>query len=1233
MKKHTLVITTLIVGIGLGAGCVLVATLIMKNGEQAEDGAGAEGRKPVTPPSTPDGDSPTDPGGQLAVTSGAAPGYVNDHACAECHQEIYDSYQQVGMANSFFRPRPNKLVEDFDTAAFVHKPSQRMYEMTRRDDALFFSRCQLDEEGNRINQFECRVDWVLGSGNHARHYLYQTASGELYQLPVAWYPQEKRWAMAPGYDNRFHEGVLRQVQRDCMFCHNAYPDVPEGSDVYAASHTFPKQLPEGIGCQRCHGPGAQHIVAAKADADAAEEHRSMIVNPANLDTQLRNDVCNQCHYQPSVTLTGLRRLGKADYSFRPGQPLADYQVGIDVAEKEKEASERFEINHHAYRLQQSRCFAESEGRLGCLTCHDPHHRVAAEDRASHYRSACVKCHALDDCTLRPEDHEKVKNIDVHDCATCHMPKRRTQDVVHAVMTDHFIGRSLPSGAQLAELQETKPVLKDLVFTDQQQSTDDGGSDVYRAVTMLRLSKFSHPAAANQLENLLATLDLSNVEPYLDLTMAQLKQRRYAAAERTAALTLERFPNHPLALEWRGAAFLSLDNSEAAEEQLGKALESKSARAEAHYNLGLLLLGGERAEEAIERLQRAIEIRPNMSLAWFYLGKAQRELGRQEKAVESFQRTLQIEPAHSRAYLELGQTLIALDRHDEARRYWQHGIQVAAQPQLLIEARQKAEFSAIKPILSDATSGPMLAPVRDTLVSIPLPDLTRLEESVAKQIQEFLDSFERSASETAGSDSALADAYGTLGQLYHAYELYEAGECCYVNAIRLAPNDPRAYHLIATLYQQAGQLTHAKTYFGLCIQLSPDNVPAVVRLGTVQLQMDQLADARDSFQRALSIESECAAALNGLGDVALREKKYAEAIPLFEDALKRVPGANTIHYSLAMAHRGLGDLEKAKSHLEKRGTVGIRPVDPLVDALPLLLQGERVYLIRGRMAFSAGRFGEAATAFAKAAEANPESVPALINLGTALIQLGKTDEAIERYRKAIECDPKNVTAHYNLGALMSQKGEHERAVEHFQLVVQAAPGDQVARRLLAGSMREAGKSDEAIQHLEQVMTETPDDEPALIDLSNLLVEMRQYKKAVDLLEKAHGRFADRGRTAYALARLLATCPDLTLRNGERAVELATKIVQAQPKPQHMETLALALAEAGRCKEAATIQKQLVAKAEELGNEELAARLKKDLVRYEKGKPCRPVVEAVSEQEESGANSKPTSAKRTAPKPDG
>ncbi len=55
----------------------------------------------------------TDPlaGRGYAVTGGAAPGYVDDQLCGSCHADLYRSYQEVAMARSFYRPRPENLVK------------------------------------------------------------------------------------------------------------------------------------------------------------------------------------------------------------------------------------------------------------------------------------------------------------------------------------------------------------------------------------------------------------------------------------------------------------------------------------------------------------------------------------------------------------------------------------------------------------------------------------------------------------------------------------------------------------------------------------------------------------------------------------------------------------------------------------------------------------------------------------------------------------------------------------------------------------------------------------------------------------------------------------------------------------------------------------------------------------------------------------------------------------------
>ena len=112
-------------------------------------------------------------------------GHVLDTDCQACHREIYDTYQSTGMARSFVRAGAGTAIEDFSRARGEHKPSQRHYSFSLEGDDYVFRRHQTDQSGNEINVFEQKVDWILGSGSKSRSYLYQTPSGELFQLPIA----------------------------------------------------------------------------------------------------------------------------------------------------------------------------------------------------------------------------------------------------------------------------------------------------------------------------------------------------------------------------------------------------------------------------------------------------------------------------------------------------------------------------------------------------------------------------------------------------------------------------------------------------------------------------------------------------------------------------------------------------------------------------------------------------------------------------------------------------------------------------------------------------------------------------------------------------------------------------------------------------------------------------------------------------------------------------------------
>ena len=226
-----------------------------------------------------DGPSTGDPDAadqaQLYI-AGSDAGYLPGDACIACHADVYETYQHNGMGRSFYRLQPGNIVEDFsENSTFYHEASDRYYQMIQRDGRYFQRRYQIGFDGLETNAVEKQIDYVLGSGNHSRTYLHRTVSGGLVELPLAWYSAEGGYlAMNPGYDRRNHDGFRRRVSYECIFCHTGYPELSEGADLSGSDPVFPETLPSGIDCQRCHGPGREHIEAVTAGSTAMYTFRA-----------------------------------------------------------------------------------------------------------------------------------------------------------------------------------------------------------------------------------------------------------------------------------------------------------------------------------------------------------------------------------------------------------------------------------------------------------------------------------------------------------------------------------------------------------------------------------------------------------------------------------------------------------------------------------------------------------------------------------------------------------------------------------------------------------------------------------------------------------------------------------------------------------------------------------------------------------------------------------------------
>jgi len=136
---------------------------------------------------------------------------------------------------------------------------------------------------------------------------------------------------------------------------------------------------------------------------------------------------------------------------------------------------------------------------------------------------------------------------------------------------------------------------------------------------------------------------------------------------------------------------------------------------------------------------------------------------------------------------------------------------------------------------------------------------------------------------------------------------------------------------------------------------------------------------------------------------------------------------------------------------------------------------------------------------------------------------------------------------------------------------------------------------------------PNNEEALLEEAKLLLRQKRYKQALDILEKGHAQYPQKGQTAVMLAYLLVASPQYDLRDGGRALELAQLIYKTTGLANHGALVALALGELGRCDEAIAWMRTMTDKAAQGGKPDLAEKLKAELSRYARSRSCRPTAE--------------------------
>ncbi len=429
---------------------------------------------------------------------------VGSQACRPCHPAIADAYAQTPMARSS-GPAPALPTAGFTAAGHRYKIS---------GNTLAF-----DQAGT------APIDYFVGSNSEGRTYL-QSSDGHLFELPVTWYARRAAYDASPGYQNNPDVQLNRAVEPSCLLCHASQVRPVLGTQNRYGDPPF---LEGGVSCERCHGPGSEHV---------RNPASSRMVQPAQLPPDRRDSVCAQCH------LTGEARIENA------GRRLAEFQAGDRLADFAtyfvwKLGRTDLKVTSHVEKLAASRCKAASGDKLWCGTCHGVH------GNSSRTQQACLDCH-------------QTAHRQQEQCADCHMPKTRAVDANHGVMTDHSIPRTPRT--------PLPPVAGDLVaFLGQADSRSLG----------IAYAEMGDPRARDLLRQ------ARPADWQLRLRLAVLETDPARAAALYESVLKER-PGETAALVNLGAFYGAAGQSARAIELWRRALDSNPGNEEATLNLVKLL---------------------------------------------------------------------------------------------------------------------------------------------------------------------------------------------------------------------------------------------------------------------------------------------------------------------------------------------------------------------------------------------------------------------------------------------------------------------------------------------------------------------------------------------------------------------------------------------------------------------------------------------------------------------
>ena len=331
--------------------------------------------------------------------------YVGDETCAGCHQDKAISYHKTAHAITSSHPSQSSIGGSFDSGLNILRTvNPDLYFEMEANEKGFFQTAKARLPDSRTLFRTERIDVVIGSGRKGQTYLFWDGD-QLFELPVSYWTEGRKWVNSPSYPDGT-ASFERPVHPRCLECH-----VSNFASQAPPVNSFNKpSLVLGLACEKCHGPGSEHVARFRSNPLPSPSPASGIINPAKLSRERQIEVCKLCHAGIGTSLT-------PPLTFVPGASLAKHLV----FEKAKPGARIDAHSGQIQLLERSKCY-QSSPTMTCATCHDVHQ--PQRDLAA-FATKCLTCHQVESCRNFPVLGHKIDR----QCITCHMPAETTDQII------------------------------------------------------------------------------------------------------------------------------------------------------------------------------------------------------------------------------------------------------------------------------------------------------------------------------------------------------------------------------------------------------------------------------------------------------------------------------------------------------------------------------------------------------------------------------------------------------------------------------------------------------------------------------------------------------------------------------------------------------------------------------------------------------------------------------------